>query len=76
MLCVESPSLCMRPLLLTCIMQVPRWQSWLVQTGVALRTRLCNMPYGDQALFVRKSALQTLHVSCITGWTPGMYLVG
>jgi hypothetical protein len=43
--------------------QVPLWQSWLLQVAVGLRTRVVHQPYGDQALFVRKSTLQELGVS-------------
>lgn len=42
--------------------QVPLWQSWLLRVAVELRTRLLHQPYGDQALFVRKSTLQELDV--------------
>lgn len=44
-------------------MQVPLWQSWLLQVAVGLRTRVVHQPYGDQGLFVRKSTLQELGVS-------------
>jgi rSAM/selenodomain-associated transferase 2 len=33
-----------------------RWVEW----GVALRTRLFSLPYGDQALFVRRSILEQI----------------
>jgi hypothetical protein len=50
-------------LLLPCCVQVPAWQSWLLQAAVELRTTLLHQPYGDQALFVRRSTLQALNVS-------------
>lgn len=43
--------------------QVPFWQSWLLRVAVGLRTRVVHQPYGDQALFVRKSTLKELNVS-------------
>lgn len=43
-------------------LQVPHWQSWLTEQGVALRTQLLRLPYGDQAIFVSKQALQELQV--------------
>lgn len=30
--------------------------SWLIRTGVSVRTILFHRPYGDQVIFVRKSA--------------------
>lgn len=41
--------------------QLPQWQVGLLQAGVALRTRLLRLPFGDQALFVRREVLQQLH---------------
>jgi hypothetical protein len=32
-----------------------RWSAKLVQTGATMRSRLLRLPYGDQALFVRKA---------------------
>lgn len=37
--------------------------AWLLQAGVALRTRALHRPYGDQALFVRRRCLEQLQVS-------------
>lgn len=44
-------------------LQVPAWQSWLLQMAVELRTRFLHQPYGDQALFVRRDTLRDLNVS-------------
>ncbi|RMF39787.1 MAG: DUF2064 domain-containing protein [Planctomycetota bacterium] len=38
----------------------PRWAARLVELGVALRSRLFQLPYGDQALFCRKRDFQRL----------------
>ncbi len=35
--------------------QSPLWKYRLVETWVRLRCKLCSLPYGDQAIFVRKS---------------------
>jgi hypothetical protein len=43
-------------------MQVPTWQSWLVETAVAIRTQLGRLPYGDQGIFVKRTALEKLQV--------------
>jgi len=36
------------------------WKYRLVEAWVKLRCRLCSLPYGDQALFVRKSAFDLI----------------
>ncbi|WIA29170.1 hypothetical protein OEZ86_011681 [Tetradesmus obliquus] len=48
---------CFRSIRLT---QVPGWQAWLTEVAVSLRTLLLRMPYGDQALFVRREALEAV----------------
>ena len=35
-----------------------RWAARLLEAGVAARVRLCRLPYGDQALFVRRDAFE------------------
>lgn len=46
---------CFRSIRLT---QVPTWQTRLVEACVGLRTQLLRLPYGDQALFVRRATLE------------------
>jgi hypothetical protein len=41
---------------------VPQWQAWLTEVAVGLRTVLFKLPYGDQALFVHRGALEALQV--------------
>jgi rSAM/selenodomain-associated transferase 2 len=36
------------------------WKYRLVEAWVKLRCRLCSLPYGDQAIFVRKSAFDII----------------
>ena len=38
--------------------QLPQWQTGLLRGAVALRTRLLHKPYGDQGVFVRRTALE------------------
>ena len=38
----------------------PLWKYRLVEAWVKLRSKLCLMPYGDQAIFVRKSAFDLI----------------
>jgi rSAM/selenodomain-associated transferase 2 len=40
--------------------QSPLWKYRLVESWVKLRCRLCSLPYGDQAIFVRKSAFDLI----------------
>eukprot|EP00775_Hariotina_reticulata_P013663 gene13662-13785_t len=40
--------------------QVQPWQSWLVEAAVAVRTQLGRLPYGDQGIFVKRTALEKL----------------
>jgi rSAM/selenodomain-associated transferase 2 len=40
----------------TLAIQSQLWKYRIVETWVKLRCRLCLLPYGDQAIFVRKSA--------------------
>lgn len=37
-------------------LQARPWTRWLLCTSVRIRTRLLHQPYGDQAIFVKKSA--------------------
>jgi hypothetical protein len=63
---------CSRALLCCCCCcaQVPQWQTWLTEVAVGLRTVLLNLPYGDQALFVQREALEAVQVRA--GDTFGM----
>lgn len=64
----RDPFLQWRLLLCPCFaLQVPHWQAWLLRMAVELRTRVARQPYGDQALFARKSTLQELNVSSKVG---------
>lgn len=45
------------------VLQIPWWQSWLVEVGVGLRTVVLRLPYGDQALFVDRKALEAVQVN-------------
>jgi rSAM/selenodomain-associated transferase 2 len=36
------------------------WQARLLERAVALRVRWCNLPYGDQGIFVRRSVFEQL----------------
>ncbi|MBI5101151.1 MAG: TIGR04283 family arsenosugar biosynthesis glycosyltransferase [Nitrospirae bacterium] len=38
----------------------PLWKFRLVEAWVKLRVKLCCLPYGDQAIFVRKSAFELI----------------
>jgi rSAM/selenodomain-associated transferase 2 len=38
----------------------PSWKYCLVEVWVKLRCKLCSLPYGDQAIFVRKSAFELI----------------
>jgi rSAM/selenodomain-associated transferase 2 len=38
----------------------PSWQARLIERGVALRTRLFRLPYGDQGLFVRRQTFAAM----------------
>lgn len=38
----------------------PSWKYRLVEIWVTLRCKLCSLPYGDQAIFVRKSAFERI----------------
>jgi len=40
--------------------QSPLWKYRLVEAWVKLRCKLCSLPYGDQAIFVRKSAFDLI----------------
>lgn len=40
--------------------QLPAWKYRLVEAWVKLRFKLCSMPYGDQAIFVRKSTFDEI----------------
>lgn len=44
----------------TLAIQSQLWKYRLVETWVKLRCRLCLVPYGDQAIFVRKHAFDTI----------------
>ena len=41
-------------------LDTPAWQARLIETMVRLRVRLCRLPYGDQAMFFRRSMLEQL----------------
>ena len=38
----------------------PAWQARLLERAVALRSRLFNLPYGDQGLFVRRQVFEAM----------------
>jgi rSAM/selenodomain-associated transferase 2 len=38
----------------------PAWQARWIERGVAWRVRLFRLPYGDQGIFVRRSAFQAM----------------
>jgi hypothetical protein len=50
---------CVRACVPACL-QLPSWQAHLLQAAVELRTRLFLLPFGDQALFVRREVMQQL----------------
>ena len=39
----------------------PDWQARLVELGVRLRVALFGLPYGDQALFIRRRTFEAMH---------------
>jgi rSAM/selenodomain-associated transferase 2 len=45
---------------LTFSIRSPLWKYRIVETWVKLRCKFCSLPYGDQAIFVRKSAFDLI----------------
>ena len=43
------------------VLDSPAWPARLIEWGVAWRVRLLNLPYGDQAIFVRRQVFEQLH---------------
>ncbi len=41
-------------------LDTPAWQARLIERAVRVRVRLFRLPYGDQAMFVRRETLEAL----------------